>query len=97
MLVLTRRVGERLRIGADIELVVLDVGARKVRLGVTAPESVAILREEAYLKVQGAVRRRPAQETRPAPKRRFKEKDEQARLQKADRGTWIRTRRRSAS
>ncbi len=76
MLVLTRRVGERLRIGADIELVVLGVRAREVRLGVTAPESVAILREEAYLKVQGAVRRRPAQETRPAPKRRFKEKDE---------------------
>ncbi len=97
MLVLTRRVGERLRIGPDIELVVLDVRAREVRLGVTAPASVAIHREEVYLKVQGTVRRRPAQKARPASKGRFKEKDEQARLQKADRRTWTRTRRRSAS
>ncbi len=97
MLVLTRRVGERLRIGADIELVVLDVRAREVRLGVTAPASVAIHREEVYLKVQGTVLRRPAQKTRPAPKGRSKEKDEQTRSPKADRRTWTRPRRRSAS
>ncbi len=97
MLVLTRRVGERLHIGADIELVVLDVRGREVRLGVTAPASVAIHRKEVYLKVQGAVRRRPAQKTRPVPKGQFKEKDEQARVPKADRRTWTRTRRRSAS
>ncbi|PYN97145.1 MAG: carbon storage regulator [Candidatus Rokuibacteriota bacterium] len=52
MLVLTRRIGERLRIGADIELVVLDVRGRDVRLGVNAPSSVAIHREEIYLKIQ---------------------------------------------
>ncbi len=52
MLVLTRRIGERLRIGADIELVVLDVRGRDVRLGVSAPSSVAIHREEIYLKIQ---------------------------------------------
>lgn len=52
MLVLTRRIGERLRIGPDIELVVLDIRGRDVRLGVTAPASVAIHREEIYLKIQ---------------------------------------------
>jgi len=52
MLVLTRRIGERLRIGADIELVVLDVRGRDVRLGVSAPSNVAIHREEIYLKIQ---------------------------------------------
>lgn len=52
MLVLTRRIGERLRIGTDIELVVLDVRGRDVRLGVSAPSNVSIHREEIYLKIQ---------------------------------------------
>lgn len=52
MLVLTRRIGERLRIGPDIELVVLDVRGRDVRLGVTAPAEIPIHREEIYLKIQ---------------------------------------------
>ena len=56
MLVLTRRIGERLRIGTDIELVVLDIRGRDVRLGVTAPSSVPIHREEIYLKIQEANR-----------------------------------------
>jgi len=56
MLVLTRRIGERLRIGPDIELVVLDVRGRDVRLGVTAPPAVPIHREEIYLKIQDANR-----------------------------------------
>ena len=56
MLVLTRRIGERLRIGSDIELVVLDIRGRDVRLGVTAPSSVPIHREEIYLKIQEANR-----------------------------------------
>lgn len=54
MLVLTRRIGERLRIGSDIELVVLEVRGGDVRLGVTAPASVAIHREEIYLKIHNA-------------------------------------------
>jgi len=56
MVVLTRRIGERLRIGADIELVVLDVRGRDVRLGVSAPSNVTIHREEIYLKIQDANR-----------------------------------------
>jgi len=52
MLVLTRRVGERVRIGSDISVVVLEVRGREVRLGVTAPAAVPILREELYLRIQ---------------------------------------------
>jgi carbon storage regulator len=52
MLVLTRRVGERLRIGNDIELVVLEVRGREVRLGVTAPLGVPVHREEIYRRIQ---------------------------------------------
>ena len=56
MLVLTRRVGERLRIGPDIEVVVLEIRGREARLGITAPTSVPIHREEIYLKLQEAAR-----------------------------------------
>jgi carbon storage regulator len=56
MLVLTRRVGDRLRIGPDIEVVVLEIRGREVRLGVSAPATVAIQREELYRRVQEANR-----------------------------------------
>ena len=56
MLVLSRRVGERLRIGPDVEVVVLEVRGRDVRLGISAPASVPIHREEIYLKIQDANR-----------------------------------------
>jgi carbon storage regulator len=56
MLVLTRRVGERIRIGPDIELVILEVRGREIRVGVTAPASVTVHREELYQKITGANR-----------------------------------------
>jgi carbon storage regulator len=56
MLVLTRRPGERVRIGPDIEVVVLEVRGREVRLGVAAPAAVAIHREELYRRIQDANR-----------------------------------------
>jgi carbon storage regulator len=56
VLVLSRRIGERLRLGPDIELIVLDVRGREVRLGVVAPASIPIYREEIYVKVQASNR-----------------------------------------
>ena len=46
MLVLTRRIGEEIVIGDDIVLKVLEVQGRKVRLGLTVPRDVAVLRQE---------------------------------------------------
>lgn len=46
MLILTRRIGEKLMIGEDVEVVVLDVVGRQVRLGVRAPANVSVDREE---------------------------------------------------
>lgn len=46
MLLLSRRVGERITIGDGIVLTMLEVNARQVRLGIEAPVSVPILREE---------------------------------------------------
>ena len=46
MLILTRRVGETLKIGEDIEVTVLGLRGGQVRLGINAPRDVAVHREE---------------------------------------------------
>jgi len=46
MLVLTRKVGERLVIGGNIVIEVVSVSPGKVRVGVTAPREVEVLRSE---------------------------------------------------
>ena len=51
MLVLTRRVGETLRIAGDIKVTVIRLKNGAVALGVTAPDAVTILREELYQKI----------------------------------------------
>jgi len=48
MLVLTRKIGERIRIGDTITVRVLEVRGSQVRLGVEAPTDVRIYREEIY-------------------------------------------------
>ncbi len=53
MLILTRRVDERIFIGDDITLCVLDIEGNRVRLGLEAPKNVAILREEIHQKYAG--------------------------------------------
>ncbi|PWW08355.1 carbon storage regulator CsrA [Paenibacillus cellulosilyticus] len=49
MLVLSRKKGETIMIGSDIELTVLEVSADGVRIGITAPKEVGVLRKELYL------------------------------------------------
>jgi carbon storage regulator len=46
MLVLTRKPGEAVRIGADVTVRVLSVQGNKIRLGVAAPDDVRVLRAE---------------------------------------------------
>lgn len=46
MLILTRRVGERLMIGDDIVIKVVNVDGNQVRVGIEAPSHVRIVREE---------------------------------------------------
>jgi carbon storage regulator len=52
MLVLTRKVGERIRIGDDVTVQVLEVRGGQVRLGLAAPADVRIFREEIFRLVQ---------------------------------------------
>ncbi len=46
MLVLTRKLGEKIHIGADITLTIVEIKGGKIRLGVEAPEDVPIFRAE---------------------------------------------------
>jgi carbon storage regulator len=46
MLVLTRRVGESIRVGDGIVVTVVNMGQGKVRIGIQAPPETMILREE---------------------------------------------------
>jgi carbon storage regulator len=46
MLILTRRAGEALRIGDDIEVTVMAVSGSQVRIGIHAPRNIAVDREE---------------------------------------------------
>ena len=48
MLILTRQVGEPMRLGEEITVTVLGVWGDKVRIGIDEPKSVPIQREEIY-------------------------------------------------
>lgn len=52
MLTLTRKVGESIRIGDDIEIIVKEIRRNQVRIGVVAPRDVPIHREEIYDAIQ---------------------------------------------
>ncbi len=52
MLVLSRQKDESIMIGDDVEIVIVDVRGDKVRLGITAPRSVAVHRKEVYESIQ---------------------------------------------
>ena len=51
MLILTRRVGETVVIGNDVDVTVLGVKGNQVRLGVKAPKEITVHREEIYQRI----------------------------------------------
>ena len=51
MLILTRRVGEKLIIGEDVTVTVLGVKGNQIRIGIDAPRDVPVNREEVYQRI----------------------------------------------
>jgi carbon storage regulator len=56
MLRITRRAGERIRLGDDVVVEVLEVRGGTVRIGIDAPRSVSVHREEVFRELEAANR-----------------------------------------
>jgi len=52
MLILSRRIGETVMVGHDVRITILEVRGCQVRVGIKAPRSVAVHREEIYERIK---------------------------------------------
>ncbi|WP_370215287.1 carbon storage regulator CsrA [Idiomarina sp.] len=52
MLILTRRIGETLKIDDNVDVIILGVKGNQVRVGIKAPDSVTVHREEIYIRIE---------------------------------------------
>jgi carbon storage regulator len=52
MLILTRKISESIRIGDEITIKVIELDNRHVKLGIDAPRSISVNREEIYERIQ---------------------------------------------
>jgi carbon storage regulator len=52
MLILTRKVGESIRINDNICVTVVDVDGKNIKIGIEAPKSISIHREEVFLRIK---------------------------------------------
>lgn len=73
MLILTRRVGETIVIGDDVIVTVLGIKGNQVRIGINAPKTVTVHREEIYQRIQQEKNAAPKQEEPATPVRKKRE------------------------
>ena len=52
MLILTRKIGDTLRIGDDIKVTILSQNGQHHRIGITAPKETPVHREEVYQRIK---------------------------------------------
>lgn len=52
MLILSRRIGESIKIGSDVSVTILGVKSGQIRLGISAPKEIPVHREEIFERIQ---------------------------------------------
>ncbi|MBP3607956.1 MAG: carbon storage regulator CsrA [Treponema sp.] len=52
MLILSRKVDEKIKIGDDITITIIDIDNQQVKIGVEAPKSVKVFRQEVFDAIQ---------------------------------------------
>jgi len=52
MLILTRKLGERITIGDNIVITLIEIAGSQVRLGIEAPKGISIYRQEIYERIR---------------------------------------------
>lgn len=70
MLVLSRKKGERIVIGDDVFVEVVLIGRDQVRIGIQAPKSVTVHREEVYENIRAGIPRPEAADQLAIPRHR---------------------------
>lgn len=63
MLIITRKPGERIMLGDDVTIEVLEITGSTVRIGIAAPRSVPVYREEIWTAVRDQAAAAPAERT----------------------------------
>jgi carbon storage regulator len=66
MLALSRKIGESIIIGNNIEITVNEIKGDQVKLGINAPKTIPIYRKELYLQIQEANREAMQQTVEPS-------------------------------
>ena len=61
MLIITRRPGEKIILGEDISVQVMEIVGNQVRIGISAPKSVPVYREEIWEAVRAENQAAPAE------------------------------------
>ncbi|AWW34765.1 carbon storage regulator [Mannheimia varigena] len=56
MLILTRKIGEVLLVGDDVEITVLSIRGNQVKLGVNAPKEISVHRQEIYERIKASAK-----------------------------------------
>lgn len=57
MLVLSRKMGESIIIGDNIEISIVDIQGDNIRIGINAPKTIKIFRKEVYQEIQAENKR----------------------------------------
>lgn len=65
MLILSRKTNQKILIGDDIELTIIEVRGDQVKIGVNAPKAVKVFREEIYQEIQNENKAALVKDTKP--------------------------------